>query len=396
MKVEQVKNIVSLSLAQMTGFPNEITADTLVAGLDSGKIVDIGTTLTNMTNGVDNYVKALVDVIGKIYIDSKEYKAVMPSLFVDSYNWGGYLERVYFSPQSIKDDAMWTLTDQEDFSSQEHTFYAPKASTKFFNKRKAFQVPISITSDTLMSAFQSMEQLNTFISGIWNNINNTIKVAFESLSYMLVGAGIATAIHKNNHEIKLLSEYNALHNTTLNASIALIDKDFLTYASARIAQVREYLKQYSVAFNNKTIPTFTSLEDSRLTILSQIATNIKFFVKANTYNEKLLGFGDFDTVPCWQGYKDTNDDTTPFDFSADSKVLISADVTNALGLGTSAVECDNILAVLYDYRAMGITNIVKKTTSSYTASADFWNTFSHNYASYILDDTFPIIAFSLN
>ena len=36
--------------------------------------------------------------MGKMVVDAKRYAAELPSMFVDNFEWGGYVERVYFAP----------------------------------------------------------------------------------------------------------------------------------------------------------------------------------------------------------------------------------------------------------------------------------------------------------
>ena len=56
----------------------------------------------------------------------------------------------------------------------------------------------------------------------------------------------------------------------------------------------------------------------------------------------------------------------------------------------------NCIAFAYDNKAIGINNERVKTTSSYTASADFWNEFVHIYMNYILDSDYSMVAFLLD
>jgi hypothetical protein len=44
----------------------------------------------------------------------------------------------------------------------------------------------------------------------------------------------------------------------------------------------------------------------------------------------------------------------------------------------------------------GISLDKKKITTSYTAVQDKWNTYHHILINYIIDDNFPIVAFTLN
>ena len=85
-----------------------------------------------------------------------------------------------------------------------------------------------------------------------------------------------------------------------------------------------------------------------------------------------------------------------FDYSTNSTIKIAADSTNKLGIGTEAVTITDVIGVLYDTRAMGISLTKSKVTSNYTAIADFWNEYHHKQVNYILDPNFNIVTFKLD
>ena len=64
--------------------------------------------------------------------------------------------------------------------------------------------------------------------------------------------------------------------------------------------------------------------------------------------------------------------------------------------GATGVTLSNIIGFLYDRYALGISLDKKKVTTSYTASQDKYNTYHHNIINYIIDDNFPMVAFTLN
>ena len=361
--------------------------------IESFRLADIGEDVLN-SGTVDQYVKSILTQLGKMYVDSKAYAAELPSLFIDSFEWGGYLERVYFKPQDLIQDEMYNLVDGATY--EDHKFYQPKASAKIFEEVKNIMTPISIVADQIKEAFQGWDQMNAFLSGIQNNVNNTLTLASEAYAHMLIQCGIAVAEKNTHHSVHLLTEAIAkkVLATGATAAEALESPEFLRFALKRIAQVKKNMKRYTVAFNNGQIPTFTNDADAKLALLTDFTTAAGFTARANTFNANELNIGDYDEVACWQAFADTS--KANFDYSTNSTIKIAADSTNKLGIGTEAVTITNVIGVLYDTRAMGISLTKSKVTSNYTAIADFWNEYHHKQVNYILDPNFNIVTFKLD
>ena len=392
MKKVDVVKITQEAVAQTMGADYMSEKGGLKA-IESFRLPDIGEDVIS-SGTVDQYVKSILTQLGKMYVDSKAYAAELPSLFIDSFEWGGYLERVYFKPQDLIQDEMYNLVDGNTY--EDHKFYQPKASAKIFEEVKNIMTPISIVADQIKEAFQGWDQMNAFLSGIQNNVNNTLTLASEAYAHMLIQCGIAVAEKNTHHSVHLLTE--AISKKVLSegttAAAALESPEFLRFALKRIAQVKKNMKRYTVAFNNGQIPTFTNDADAKLALLTDFTTAAGFTARANTFNANELNIGDYDEVACWQAFADTS--KANFDYSTNSTIKIAADSTNKLGIGTEAVTITDVIGVLYDTRAMGISLTKSKVTSNYTAIADFWNEYHHKQVNYILDPNFNIVTFKLD
>lgn len=372
------------------------------AALDSYKLVDIGKDVLQ-AGTVDVYAKKLLGLLGKMVIDAKKYEAAgIKGIFVDSFDWGSFVERVYFTPQDIIEDDMWNLIDGKVYEN-DHKFFAPKVQAKIFEEAKSITTPISIVEDQLKTAFTGWDQMNTFLSGIRTNVENTIELALQAYAHMLISCGIAVSVDGTMTAVHIVTE--AINAGLLEAGAT--DEDFrkseacAIFAMERMKTIRDNMKVYNAAYNDGSIPTFTTDEDNKLILLTQFENFLKFTGKRQVYNLNEIGFGDYDTTPMWQGFRATSGEegskvTSNFDWDTVSSVSIAADATNKLGIGTGAFEQSNVAAVIYDHRAMGICPYRRKVTSQYTASADFWNEFHHLLVNYILDTKFPIVAIVLD
>ena len=167
---------------------------------------------------------------------------------------------------------------------------------------------------------------------------------------------------------------------------------FQSFALRRISEIEDEMTRYTANFNNHEHITFAA--EPRKVILSKFATACKFGVRANTYNEKLLGIGDYDTATEWQATKRSTN-TTPYNLGAASTISFSSAAANEIGL-TGGNEISGIIGIIYDRFAMAVTIDRKNTTTQYAASRDTVNIFHHAAAQYIVNDNYPIVSFMVS
>lgn len=365
-----------------------------LAALDSYKLVDVGREVTGSATR-EIFSKALISLMAKMEIDERTYTGEISSIFVDNFDWGGFVERVYFTPDQIIDDDMWNLVNGQVY---ENTlkFFEPGVKAKIFEESKGFMIPSSWSEDVLKEAFRGWDEMTRFLSGRRTMIRNTMTLALQSYAHMLVSCAVAVSVAKTENAVHVLTEAVAagIIEDGTTAEEALMSENFNIFFMKRLAEVRGYLADYGTGFNNGEIPTFTPDGDNKLILLKAVENAFKFEGKRQTFNLQEIGFGDYEAISKWQGYK--ADGEANYSFDVISKIMIAADSGNKLGIGTSAFTQSGVAALLFDHRALGLCPYKEKTTSNYVGSADFWNEYLHILVNYILDDNFPIIAFILD
>ena len=159
MKVEQIYSL-------MNGVTNEILGKTDLVAEDLSNVVDLGTELLGATD-VDNYVKSLVNHIGKVIFVNRPYTGSVPSVLMDAWEFGSVLEKISADIPEASENEDWELTDGTDYSP--NVFYKPVVSAKFFNKKVTFEVNMSFTEKQVKESFSSATQLNGFLSMLYNS-----------------------------------------------------------------------------------------------------------------------------------------------------------------------------------------------------------------------------------
>lgn len=398
----------------------DATSDGVLTALDDQYIVDLGQVINPDGNGefnvgspADVVFKSFLSTFARIITDNEAYRARLQSLFVDPVNWGLMRENIMIDLSDVMIDEMWNPdgyipwntpesggimpghAEGSRIASIEFGFYRPPVQVKLYQKAHAVMVALTTMRDQFFSAFRGVDELNQFLAGLYNSVENTLQVKAEIYAMMTVSMGIATAFANNNmYDLRQLFQDAGGLTTGITAAQLLDTPDFQRFMLQQIDMAKKYMRSYSALYNDHTIGVFSN--DPNVILLSQAASAAKFGVRAQTYNEKLLGIGDYDEIPAWQAPV-ASGDTAPFTFDTASSIMLTAAAATEAGITTDdPVTFSGIVAVLYDRRAMGITVDKRKPTSQYAASRDSLNTFYHSLISYIVNSSYPICGFYIS
>lgn len=417
MKMVDVKSVTQAVLNQLIGakyFPvtegDEPAAVENVDAVDSTLLVDMGEVAKSMEVAADLAYKTMIDQLGKMVIESRSYVASLPSLFVDPIEWGGFVEHVQVGLSDVYDDEMWNpdgfinYTDTggqayaQKMAEQEHAFYRPRVHAKVFKEAKAISVRLSTLRDQMFTAFKSLDEMNKFLSALYTSVDNTLQLKAQVYALATVATGIGRAMALG-HGYDLRTIYNDETGSNIANSTDFRKNDAaMRWALGFMANTKDNFSQFSTAFNNGVEPVFTPADDVRTILLAKFANDAKFGVRANTFHEELIGIGDYERTTAWQGIQTAGDNA--FNFGAVSKVMFTADSAEKVGItveeGETGYTIPNVVGVMYDKYALGITLDKKKTTASYTAGNDSWNTFYHTLINYICNDNYNMVFFYIS
>lgn len=408
MKLVEAKQIVRDAIAQTMGADymplidpetQQPISNEAFAALDSQALVDIGKDVTS-ENTIASLNNGLIALIGRHIIETRTYNTRLPSIYVESYDWGGFLERTRVGLGEIFDDPMYTKQFGQNFAELEHTYFGQPTYSKLFEEAKAIMVPMSTEREMLREAFDSWSKLNEYINAKEAKIRSTINLALAVVEKMLLQNAIAISDIKNNSAVHLITE--AIENGILEAPSAgqtytyedvRLNPAWIAYVMLRMKQIRSYMYEISEAFNDGTMPTWCD-EDPTLVVLDDFVAAAKVYVKANTFNPDEIGVGALESVAAWQAVLDTPEGGDPkkFDPMTLSSVSIAANQSGKIGT-TEAYEKSGVIGLMFDKSAIGISLRRSKVTSNYTASADFWNTYFHELYDHIIDSSYSIVAF---
>lgn len=388
----EVKQIYAL----MNSVSNEVLGKTDIIQEDLTGIVDMGTEIFN-SNAVDNYVKTLVNHIGKVVFVNRPYSGKVPNVLMDSWEFGSVLEKVSADIPQAEENKSWNLEDGTEY--KQDVFYKPKVSAKFFNSKVTFEVPVSITEMQVKESFSSAAQLNGFLSMIYNAVDKSMTIKTDALIMRTInnmigetlkadsetfGKGDAADYSKGSTPrcVNLLKLYNTAKGTTLTAAKAITDPEFIRFASYQMGLVSERLQSISTLFNVGGKERFTPKDSLHTVLLSDFAQAAHAYLYADTYHNGEVMLPNSESVPCWQA------SGLDYGFGNVSKI----DIKNGTTDGDS-VTISGVLGVMFDRDALGVCNTNKRVTTNYNAKAEFYNNYYKFDCSYFNDTNENFVVF---
>ena len=383
MQVKQLHTLIN-SVSQ------EILGTTAVVPEDLANVVDLGKAIFDATS-VDNYVKKLVDQIGKVVFVNRLYAGGVPSVLMDSWEYGSVLQKVSSDMPVATANESWSLVNGTDYSPD--VFYMPSVSAKFFNSKVTFEIPLSFTEVQVKESFSSKEQLNGFISMLVTGVENSMTVKLDALIMRTInnmvgetlwaGLQVAGTINPQKDSVSavnLLKQFNAVTGGTLTAAKAISDPAFIRYATYVIGMYQDRMSKVSTLFNAGGKERFTPKDMQHVVLLSDFSKASETFLMSATFNEDRVALPSHESVPFWQGSGLT------YGFADTSSVNVKTSSGKVVAL-------TGIIGVIFDRDALGVSNLSRRVTTNYNAKAEFYTNFYKFDAGYYNDLNENIVVF---
>ena len=385
----EVKQIYTL----INSVSGEVLGKTDIVQEDLTGVVDLGTEVFN-ANAVDNYVKSLVNHIGKVIFVNRPYAGKVPSVLMDAWEFGSVLEKISADIPAATENDTWDLQDGQTYA--QDTFHKPTVTAKFFNSKVTFEVPVSITERQVKESFSSAEQLNGFLSMIYSAVEKSMTIKADALIMRTInnmvaetlkadkkafgGASVNYASASTVRCVNLLKLYNGNKGTTLTAAKAITDPEFIRFASYQMGLYADRMQTVSTLFNVGAKERFTPVDMLHTVLLSDFAKAAQAYLYSDTYNKDQVLLPNAETVPSWQASGKN------YDFASVSTI----NVKSASG---EAVNVSGVLGVMFDRDALGVCNLDRRVTTTYNAKAEFFNNYFKFDAGYFNDTNENFVVF---
>ena len=380
MKVEQIADIVNQTTAEVTG--TEALAD-----VDLNKVVEVGAEVLDNDKLIDNFVKSLVDHIGKVVFVNRPYTGSTPSVMMESWEYGAILEKIQYEglPEAEENDS-WDLQDGRSYDP--NIFYKPTVSAKFYSERKTFDIPMSFAQRQVKSAFSNSAQLQAFFAMIETAISNGMTVKMDSLVQLTIANAIATVYNnKLTNPVQyydLVTAYRtATGDNTVTPENALVKPEFTRWASMHMKRVAARMRKLSTLFNAGGKYRHTPADRLHLILHSDFTAAAEAFLYSDTYHNEYVKLPQAEEVAFWQG------SGTGFAWSDTSKIIVTPSGAE------EPTTVNNVVGIFFDRDALGVSNLDRRVTTNWNPKAEFTNNWYKFDAGYFNDFNENIVVFTL-
>lgn len=340
---------------------------------DTSTLMSLGNDILSTDKTLDVFVNALADRIGRTIISMRRYSPDSIGMVRQAFEFGVALQKIYIDLPDAAPNNAWEI-GKEEYEPVYMPITKSEISQKIFANLTTFEFDLTIPDDILRTAFVSAQGMAVLIDGMFLAMDNRITMALESMTDLVRASFIARKLKgkKPCGVINLLTDYNTKTNSELKAADCMMDTGFLKYAAVQIKLWTKRMRRMSVLFNEEGYKRHTPDEDRVLVLLDEFDASLTAYLDSDVFHNELLALPNFTTVPYWQGSGLTFafDDTSAINVKLDDK---------------TTVEAKGVIAVAYDYQAMGVTIDNRKVTTQRNEKDEYTNYYNKTNKGYFND-----------
>lgn len=369
----------------LTALYEQATGEQL-ASADTAPFTTVATTL--LQQGYDAIIGAISQVISRTIFSIRPYSAKFKGLEADAERWGAIVRKINFVDGGIETDQRMTLTD--GYSVDMYKVNKPKVIQTNFYGDTDYQKSVTIFRDQLDKAFQSESQFNSFISGVLQNVSNQIEQIKEAesrgvLINMITGRAAQEAVPniESGMMINVLQAYYDETGVQLSPSTMFSGTNYpefvkwlFAFINTLVSRMGNRTQLYHTANigpsgSEQVILRHTPPEFLKAYIYKPIMDKIDSQVMSTVFNPEYLKTIDFEGIDFWQSLEPGEE----MNVSAWPTYLLN---TGLLASADSATAVDNVLGVIFDRDACGITTeSTWMEATPFNAAGGYYNLFWH-------------------
>lgn len=367
-KVSQIYNLVNQTAKESMG-------EQAITVKDVSSLIALGDSILSSNTDTENFLNTLVDRIARTVFSVRQYESDGEGMVRHPFEFGCIVQKIYVDLPEAKENNSWEI-GKEGYTPKFAPVIKPTAKQKLFNGITTWEVDVTIPDFMFRTAFTNETSMATFIDAIFTAMDNMMTLALENNANLTRASFIARKIKggKPCGAINLLHEYNTITNAGLTVENALMNAEFLAWASRSINLWVKRMSKMSVLFNEEGYKRHTPKDKLVVNLLQDFTSACDTFLGANTFHDELVKLPMYDSVAYWQGAGES------FDFNDTSAINIKLDDTEQ---GT--ISKKGIIGVIYDYEAMGVTLNERRSTSDRNNHDEYTNYYNKANIGYFND-----------
>lgn len=353
---------------------------------------------TGLLAGYENLMGAISQVLSRTIISTRPYYRKFQGLEADNIRYGNHVRKINYVDREWEDGSRLPLTTGVTVDDQAPTL-DDVLQTNFYGQND-YEIPWTLFSNQIDTAFSGPDELAAFVSGKLQNISDMREQKHESMARMILANLIAGVISINNAPqlVHLVTEYNTYSGYSPAKTLTEIRGDsaeyskFVKWVYGRVAQVSSMLTERSIIYHQnvtgKEISRHTPYDMQNVYLLSSERFQMEASVLADVYHDNYLRMADTAILNFWQSIR------TPDTINVTPAYM---DVDGSLVTPQTAVNQANVFGVISDVEAAGYTIVNQRTTNAaYNGKGEFqnfwlkftdryWNDFTENAVVLLMD-----------
>lgn len=356
----------------LNAIQNQVTGTTNVTATNVDEFISVAQ--KTIAAGYDPVLNAITQVVGRTIFSIRPYSSKLRSLIMDEQKWGSITRKLSISDKDWETSQEFNLTDGS--SVDPWVISKPNLLQMNYYGAAVYQRHYTIFKDQLDNAFRGPDEFGRFMTMVTQNCLDIIEQTHESIARLTIGNFITGKITANNGVIHLITEYNAETGENVTSTTVFYKDNigpFTKWLFARIDDLTNMMTQrtglYQIQVTGNEINRHSPLTRQKVYMYSKMLAEINARVKADTYHDTYLELSDVVSIPYWQG--------------TDSRMEINMLPTYLQADGTltqpgAAVQEENVLGVIFDEEAMGMTIVNQwQASSGLNPSGGYFNMFYH-------------------
>ena len=365
-KVEQIYTLVNETAKESMG-------EKAITVKDVSSLIALGDSVLSSEADTENFLNTLVDRIARTVFSVRRYETDTEGMVRHPFEFGCIVQKIYVDMPEAKQNNSWEI-GKDGYTPVFAPVIKPTAKQKLFKGITTWEVDVTIPDYMLRTAFLNETSMATFIDAIFTAMDNMITLALENNANLTRSSFIARKLKggKPCGAINLLHEYNTLTSASLTVESAMMNAEFLAWASRAINLWVKRMSKMSVLFNEEGYKRHTPKDKIVVNLLQDFTSACDTILGANTFHDELVKLPMYDSVAYWQGAGES------FDFDDTSAINIKIDESNT-------ITKKGIIGIVYDYEAMGVTLNERRSTSERNNHDEYTNYYNKANIGYFND-----------
>lgn len=377
MEVKQIYSLINDIQKELTGGSQYDETPAWIIREDLSNLSQVGDKMLDPASVTaagerwrDNYVRQLIDRIGRMVFVERAYNRIFPDLRRDEWEYGSIMTKSRVKRFEARQNPTWTLTAGQTVNQFEFT--PPETLTLFYNNKSAWQIDCSFADIQLRESFTSPREMDRFMSMIESAVSRSLDAEMDSIMSRTLNGLIAEKLSRNNGVVDLLTTYNATVPSAaqVTAQTARYSVEWQRFAALNFLQYKKRIAASTSWFmvsESDGYDTQTPPERLRFALHSDIAAALDVYLQSETYHNEFTSIGSYAAVPFWQSSGGAGG---AFDFDMTTRInaVLPSD-------GTTVVDRNHIIGIMFDWDAVAVCNTNRRVTSAYNANGEYWTNF---------------------